>query len=71
MIISVWCENEDAVIPANAYMDVGGRATQEAKAEAEKWCRDAPFTERRMQTQFNNVPPDRRTLLLDSGSSPV
>ncbi len=25
----------DSVIPANAYRDVGGRATQEAKAEAE------------------------------------
>ena len=63
------------VIPAYTYRDVGGRAThdymdiggrvtpgavtEEAKADAEKWCVDEPFMNQRMKIQLNNVSPER------------
>ena len=34
--------NTHGVIPANTYRDVGGRATQEAKAESGTQLKDAP-----------------------------
>ncbi len=43
------------VTPANTYRDVGGRATQEATAEAEKWCMDVPFTNQRTEIQLEKL----------------
>ena len=73
--------NTHGVIPANTYRDVGGRAThdyrdiggrvtpgavtEEAKAEAGTQFKDAP------PKSLHWTPIQWRTLLLDTGSSPV
>ncbi len=57
--------NTHGVIPANTCRDVGGRATQEAKAEAGNQLKDAP------PKSLHWTPIQWRTLLLDTGSSPV
>ncbi len=57
--------NTHGVIPANTYRDVGGRATQEAKAEAGTQLKDAP------PKSLHWTPIQWRALLPDTGSSPV